>query len=187
MPERQLLVSWIDVSILSACIYKAESAEGIIMEVDGEEINEESANCSKLWMCCSIRLNWNLKEENSFFISIKKLLILVISLVIILNVAKISFLKCWGSGTEWLLGLWIESSREEWTWVLFFATEAYDLGLGVKSQERYWKPVYRIGGGGGWWGGGWHFSLQSFISWVKLSQLWQVFCIRDDQNNCWFL
>ncbi len=151
----------------------------------GEGEDEEwSAICSKCKIRCSILLNWDLKEENSFFISIKELLILVISLVMILNVVRISFLKCEGGDVKRLLGLWIESSREEWELLWFLVTDAYDLGLGLKSQEYCWNPVCHTGGGGGWWGGGCLFSLQSLIRWVKSPQLWQVFCVGDDQNNC---
>ncbi len=94
MLERWLLVSWINISILSACDCKAESTEGVITEVNGEEVDEKLATNFKRWMHCSIWLSWDLNKENSFFKSIKELLMLVISLVMILNVAKISFLKC---------------------------------------------------------------------------------------------
>jgi len=64
-------------------------------------------------------------------------LILVISLVTILKVTKISLLNCEGGDMGWLWELWIESSREEWELLWFFVTDAYDLGLGLKSQKRY--------------------------------------------------
>ncbi len=111
-------------------------------------------------------------NENSFFISIKELLILVISLVIILKVARISLLKCWEGGTEWLWGLWIESSREEWGLLWYLVTDTYDLGFELKSQDCCWNPDGHIRGGGGQWGGGCLFSLQSLIRCVISSQLW---------------
>ena len=60
-------------------------------------------------------------------------MILVISLVIILNVAKISLLKYEGGAVKWLWELWIESSREEWELLWLLVTDVYDLGLELKS------------------------------------------------------
>ena len=152
-----------DDSILLAWVCKSVLTEVGIVERGEVEDEEWSAICSKCRIRYSILLNWDLKEENSFFISIKELLILVISLVMILNVVRISFLKCEGGDMGWLWKLWIESSREEWELLWFLVTDAYDLELGLKSQKCCWKPVCHIGGGGGWRGGGHLFSLQSLI------------------------
>ena len=104
--------------------------------------------------------------------------------MIILKVARISLLKCEEGEVGQLWGLWIESSREEWGLLWYLVTDTYDLGFELKSQDCCWNPDDRIGGDGGWWGGGRLFSLQSLIRCVKSSQLWQVFYVGEDQNNC---
>ena len=128
-----MFVSLIDNLILSAWVCKSVLTEVEIVRRDEGEDEEWSAICSKRRIRCFILLNWDLKEENSFFISIKELLILVISLVIILNVAKISLLKYEGGAVKWLWELWIESSREEWELLWLLVTDVYDLGLELKS------------------------------------------------------
>ncbi len=103
-----------DDSILSAWVYKLVLTGVEIVERD-EKVDEEwSAICFKHRIRYSILLIWDLKDENSFFISIKELLILVILLVIILKVIRISLLKCEGEDMRWMWGLWIESSKKEW-------------------------------------------------------------------------
>ncbi len=124
-----------DDSILSAWVCKSVLTEVKIVGRSEGEDEEWSAICSKYRIRYPILLNWDLKEENSFFISIKELLILVISLVMILNVARISLLKCERGDIEWLWGLWIESFREKWELLWFLVTDTYNLELGLKSQE----------------------------------------------------